>query len=475
MGRHSRRRLLVRISLLVAVGAALVAGGVALLLGNTAALRSSAQSSNRTDAYLLRVVNVERLVVDAETGLRGEVITGRRLFLQPLYRAQTELPAATRALEESVLATRVYRSQAEALMSAVTAYMSGYLPRVVGLAESDLRRSQSFAVTLQGKYLVDAVRTQAGRLEQLLSTSQSARQRSAHSTATTSIDDAIAVLVLLTLLTVALGGYLGRLVVDRERASERIQATARTLQESILPPSVPPIAGCELAVRFIPGKGPVSGDFYDVLKVEPDTWAVLIGDVCGKGAPAAAATAMARWTLRSSLSRGDTPSEALRLLNDVMLGNQPDDRFITAACLKLCVEPGLLTIDIVCAGHPAPVLVPAEGLPSALSVRGDLLGVMPDVRLETTVVQLRPGDALVAYTDGVTDQGSEVRLSPEQALRERSPGSSAEELAGILEDLSRSPIGRHPDDIAIVALRFVGQKADVGAPAPVSSAGAGVR
>ncbi len=475
MGRLTQRPLRMRISLLVGVGAVLVAGGVALLLGNTVALRSSAQSSNRTDAYLLRVVNVERLVVDAETGLRGEIITGRRLFLQPLNRAEAELPAATRALEVSSSATRAYRSQAEALIRAVTAYMSGYVPRVVGLAESDLRRSQSFAVTLQGKHLVDAVRTRAGRLEQLLSTSQSARQRAAHQTASTSIDEGVAVLVLLTLLTVALGAYLGRLVVDREQARERIEATARTLQESILPSDLPRIAGCELAVRFIPGRGPVSGDFYDVLQVEPDTWAVLIGDVCGKGAPAAAATAMARWTLRSSLSRGATPTEALRLLNDVMLGNQPDDRFITAACLKLTVEPGLLTVEVVCAGHPAPVFVPAEGSPAAMSVRGDLLGVMPAVRLEATVVQLRPGDGLVAYTDGVTDQGSEVRLSPEQALRERSPRAGAEELAGILEDLSRRPIGRHPDDIAIVALRFVGQEAEVATPAPVSSAGSGVR
>jgi serine phosphatase RsbU (regulator of sigma subunit) len=182
-----------------------------------------------------------------------------------------------------------------------------------------------------------------------------------------------------------------RLVVARERARQPIQETARTLQESILPGGVPPIAGCELAVRFIPGRGPVSGDFYDVLEIAPDTWGVLIGDVCGKGVPAAAATAMARWTLPSALSRPAAPSEALRLLNDVMPGNQPDDRFITAACLKLTVEPGIVTVDIVCAGHPAPVLVPAEGSPA---------------------------------------------------------GADAEELAGILEDLSRQPVGRHPDDIA---------------------------
>ncbi len=451
------------------VGAALVATGVALLLINTVALRRNADAANRADMYLLRVVNVERLVVDAETGLRGDVITGRKLFLAPLYQARAKLPAATLALTQSASASHAYRPESGALVAAVARYMSDYVPHVLTLARHDLRLARSFSVTLQGKHLVDGIRTRAGQLEQLLSNSEAARQRAARQTATHSIDEAIAVLVLLTLLTCALGAYLGRLVVSREQARERSEETTRILQESILPSGVRTIPCCELAIRFIPGGGPVSGDFYDVLEVEPGVSAVVIGDVCGKGAAAAAATAMARWTLRSSLAHGATPSQALKLLNDVMLGNQPDDRFITAACLKLRIHPGFIAVDIACAGHPAPIFVPATGSPVAVPARGDLLGVLPTIRLETAEIQLQPGDSLVTYTDGVTDQGPEERASPEQALRAHSVGADAEELAGILEDVAEQPVGPHPDDVAILALRFLGRPAEVRKIAPVSA------
>lgn len=262
-------------------------------------------------------------------------------------------------------------------------------------------------------------------------------------------------LVLLTLLTCALGGYLGHLVVARERARAQSDATARTLQESIHPPVMPEIPGCELAVRFRPGDGPVSGDFYDGFMVVPGTWALLIGDVCGKGAAAAAATAMGRWTLRSSLSEGATPAEALRLLNDVMLAHPEDPRFITALCMTVTLAQDEALVQLACAGHPAPVLVPADGTPSVIPAHGDLLGVFPDIRLHTTELTLRPGDSLVAYTDGVTDQGPEAVVPPEQALREQS-GTNADGLASTLERLSRRQAARRPDDVAIVALRFLG-------------------
>jgi hypothetical protein len=152
-----------------------------------------------------------------------------------------------------------------------------------------------------------------------------------------------------------------------------------------------------------------------------------------------------------------------------VLGHQSDDRFITAACLKLSLQPESLAVDIACAGHPAPILVPAEGTPAAVHARGDLLGVLPNIRLETAEVQLRPGDSLVAYTDGVTDQGPEARLTPVRALRRRTESGGAEELAGILEDVAHRPVGRHPDDIAIMALRFLRPGAEARALTPASA------
>jgi CHASE3 domain sensor protein len=453
---RERRWLRTRIAVVVLLGAVVVGTGVALLLSNTLGLRQSADTTVRSDVYLLRVVDLERLVVDAETGLRGDVITGRSLFLQPLHEAQAELPGATREVEQSAAATGADKAQVRALVSAVNAYMSNYVPGAVALVRQSPAAARSLSVTLEGKREVDAIRKIAGDLEQMLSHSSADRQRDARSTATTSVDESIAVLVLLTLLTCVLGGYLGHLAVAREHAREQSDTTARTLQESILPPAMPEIPGCELAVRFQPGDGPVSGDFYDAFLLEPDTWALLIGDVCGKGARAAAATAMGRWTLRSSLSEGATPAEALRVLNDVMLAYPDDPRFITALCLTVTLTPDAAQVRIACAGHPAPILVPADGTPSAVATHGDLLGIFPDVRLEVTALTLRPGDSLVAYTDGVTDQGPEAIASPEQALREQ-PGTNADELASTLERLARRPFARHPDDVAVLALRFLGR------------------
>jgi CHASE3 domain sensor protein len=109
MGR--RLRLPIRIAIVVAVGAAAVAVGVALLLGNTVELRDNAGATIQTNRYLIAVSSVERLVVDAETGLRGYVITGRRLFLQPLSAAVMRFPAAAAALEQAAEREHAFTDQ----------------------------------------------------------------------------------------------------------------------------------------------------------------------------------------------------------------------------------------------------------------------------------------------------------------------------------------------------------------------------
>lgn len=446
--------------MVVAVGAMLVGGGLALLLVNTHALRRSTDATTHAQMYLLSVVELERLVVDAETGLRGEVITGKTLFLAPLYSAQARLPAAIAALRHAASTDNAYQQRSAALIAAARSYMSVYVRAVVALAARDLPAARSVAVTLQGKREVDGIRARVADLEALLAHSQAQRQRNAREIANRSIVEAIVVLVLLTLLTGAVGGYLGHLAVARDRAREQSERTSRILQESVLPLAVPPIPGCELATRFIPGGEVVSGDFYEVLEVVPGCWALIIGDVAGKGAAAAAATAMARWTLRSSLATGASPADALRFLNDVVLRQDPGGRFITAACMRLTLETESARVEVACAGHPAPIMVPRVGMATRVDAEGDLLGMGPAMRLQTAELELRPGDALVAYTDGVTDQGPERRLSPEQALRDRAPGADAEQLAAMLEALSRDPAGTHPDDIAILALRFLGQEVD---------------
>ena len=98
------------------------------------------------------------------------------------------------------------------------------------------------------------------------------------------------------------------LAIDNARLYEERASVARTLQRSLLPPVLPDVPGIELAARYVAaGEGnEVGGDFYDCFRTGDGEWAVVIGDVCGKGAEAAAVTALARYTVRASATRDST-------------------------------------------------------------------------------------------------------------------------------------------------------------------------
>jgi serine phosphatase RsbU (regulator of sigma subunit) len=457
-------RLPARIALVVAAGALLVALGVTLLLVNTVKWHDSADATGRSDDYLVAAINLERLVVDAETGLRGYVITGRPLFLAPTHDAQQNYAKAKAALTHTATADGTYIGEATALEHAGDAYMTGYLPRTLSLTARDLPASRGYATTLAGKQLVDDVRARAAALERLVSARERTRQDAAKSEASHSTVEAILVLVLLTAGTLLLGVFLGYLVLSRERARERSERTVDVLRQSLLPTSLPAIPGCELAVRFHPAREAelVGGDFYDAFAVSDGRWAIVVGDVCGKGAEAAAVTAMARWTLRSLASWAVSPDEALRFLNRAMLGEDLEGRFITLAYLLLTIEDGKARVSVACAGHPPPILVPASGEPRVLPARGTLLGIWPDIRLQTTELGLAHGDAIVVYTDGVSDPGPGPERQPAELLRGHSQGAGAHELADALERYATHLSGPRRDDIAIFAVQFTGREQDKG-------------
>ena len=431
------------------------------MLSNTFGLRSSNDATIRTDAYLLRVVDVERLVVDAETGLRGYLLTGESRFLQPTLAAERQLPAAYGALQQTASRAGAYEPRVRALVASSSAYISGYLRNELSLAQRNLAEARSVAATQLGKDRVDAIRARAAALEGLLAVRQSARQAAARHTADHSITEAIVLLVLLTGLTLLLGGYLGRMAVQRQIARDQALDTTRTLQQSILPARVPEIPGCELAIRFRPiGGGLVGGDFYDVYEVVPGSWAVIVGDVCGKGAEAAAVSAMARWTLRSLIGTSVAPADAMRFLNESMLRQAVDVRFITLAYLLITVDGKTARAEVACAGHPPPVIMPADGEPATIDAAGDLLGVWNEIDLHTAKLRLSASDAVVLFTDGITEQGPGEPPEPDRLLAERPAGADAEQLASALEDRAIPSRGGPRDDIAIVALRFLGEDAD---------------
>ena len=236
---------------------------------------------------------------------------------------------------------------------------------------------------------------------------------------------------------------------------------ARTLQESLLPPELPQPPGLEVAARFhAAGEGfEVGGDFYDVFDTGSQRWAAVIGDVCGKGPEAAAVTALARYTLRATAMTEHVPSRILATLNEAMLRQRSDRRFSTVLYACLDQRGGSRCLRFASGGHPLPLILRADGHAAEVGPPGTLLGIVPDPELTDEEVALRPGDAVVLYTDGVTDAAApDLVREPEDlaaALGAR-PGESADAIAERLLRLAVTAgdgAAAPRDDIAILVIK----------------------
>ena len=130
---------------------------------------------------------------------------------------------------------------------------------------------------------------------------------------------------------------LAAIVTERRRADDALAHIARTLQSSLLPSSLPQIPAVETAARFRPAQGglQVGGDFYDVFDVGGGSWAIVVGDVCGKGPEAATVTALARYTLRAAAMYERSPSRILSLLNEALLRQRSPTELCTVAYVRL--------------------------------------------------------------------------------------------------------------------------------------------
>jgi serine phosphatase RsbU (regulator of sigma subunit) len=254
--------------------------------------------------------------------------------------------------------------------------------------------------------------------------------------------------------------------IDNARLHRDRSHIARTLQRSLLPPRLPRIEGFEIAARYrAAGEGnEVGGDFYDVFQRTDSSWIVALGDVCGKGAEAAALTALARYTLRAAAISDGAPRALLASLNEAIVRDRrdesPSDRFMTAVTGCLDLDPEHPVLAIGSAGHPPPVLVRADGTAEPIDIRGRALGLLPGVEVGSCKIALRPGDALVLYTDGVLDAGAPKRpLAMEElveAARAVARGPAAEMARAVERAALDRAVGAPRDDIAIVVLRREG-------------------
>ncbi len=242
-------------------------------------------------------------------------------------------------------------------------------------------------------------------------------------------------------------------------AAEEARELARTLQAGLLPVYLPEPAGIEAAAYFRPGGSgtEVVGDFYDLFQSSEGTWEAVVGDVCGKGVPAATVTALARYTIRAAAMASDAPRSVLATLNRALLDQQPEDgRFLTAAVAKLTPSADGVEVSLCSGGHTPALLRRADGTVEALGTPGTLLGAFDEVTLHDARAVLGPQDALVLYTDGITEARNGPERFGEGRLRAvlSGPAASAEELAVRIEDaVADFALGDPADDMAVLVLR----------------------
>ncbi len=251
------------------------------------------------------------------------------------------------------------------------------------------------------------------------------------------------------------------LAVDSALQYQERAYVARTLQQSLLPGTLPAVPGADLAAEYVPaGEGmEVGGDFFDVFAIgDADEWALVIGDVCGKGAEAAAVTALARYTLRAVSTRSPSPAATLATLNEEMLRQMPEPRFLTAVLGHLTVRPGGdAEGTLASGGHLPPLFLRAGGTPEVAACSGTLLGVEPDAEATDCPFTLGPGDALVLYTDGITEARVDRPLSPEalaaalQASLADGAAAIARRAVALAEEQAEDGLR---DDVAVLVVRI---------------------
>lgn len=253
-------------------------------------------------------------------------------------------------------------------------------------------------------------------------------------------------------------------VRDELVAVQRDLSTASSIQQSLLPKTFPPFPDrpeVDVFARMHTAKE-VGGDFYDFYFVDEDRLAFAIGDVSGKGIPAAIYMAVSRTLLKAIAHQVAEPGEVLRRLNTLLIPESDAHTFVTAFYGVLNVRTGVVLYGS--GGHNPPYVVRANGGVEQLPLcEGALLGKIMNVDFETKRLQLEPGDAMFLYTDGVSEaMDPEMNMYEEARLESylrAAAGSSIEDLVqGSIADLKKhTRDALQSDDITVLTLRYAGR------------------
>lgn len=250
-------------------------------------------------------------------------------------------------------------------------------------------------------------------------------------------------------------------VEDRSRLERRAEElleqhdlAPQLWAKRLAPDDLPDIEGFEVASVYEAGTGVMAGDFYDVVQLSPTRLAVLIGDVSGHGIEPSITAFQVKYLLRVFLRQYRDPAQALEEMNDLLSSQTRGDEFVSVCVVVFDTEAA--TLRHASAGHPAAWLW-HDGEVRALRSTGPLLSIDPNASYTSREVELRSGDVLMLYTDGLSEARHGEQLFGEDraaGVLRRDPGQDAESLCkSVLEaarDFAAAPLS---DDVAILAIR----------------------
>jgi PAS domain S-box-containing protein len=240
-------------------------------------------------------------------------------------------------------------------------------------------------------------------------------------------------------------------ITDRVRAEQRLQElltaqsrVAAALQASLVPHRLPSIPSTDIANRYEPaGDGSeIGGDFFDVFTLDHECWGMVLGDVSGKGAEAAAVTALARYTLRALAQPHHSPSRTLREVNTRLLADTEIERHCTLvyAIAQPTCDGVELTLSL--AGHHPPLVLRGSGAVEPVGRLGTALGLLDEPELYDSTVTLDDGDLICMFTDGLVE------------ARDGTDLFGTERVAKLLADRQASPPDEVAEELVAAARRF---------------------
>ncbi|QNN51617.1 SpoIIE family protein phosphatase [Nocardioides mesophilus] len=243
------------------------------------------------------------------------------------------------------------------------------------------------------------------------------------------------------------------IAIDNSQLHSELRDVALKLQHAVLPAGLPKLDDVELAVCYQPaGRTDAGGDFYDVLPLDEGRLAVFVGDVMGRGVQAASAMAQMRSAVRTLVALDPEPATVMTGL-DVVFDKLDMDQLVTV--VYAVVDPARQQVRVINAGHPAPLVLGADGSSAEVTTSGTLLLGVGGGRREVVTAPLRDEDTLLLFTDGLVERRGEdleqgsVRLR--RAAVELLPPRALDEGLPMLVEAVRDP--DRDDDVAALAVR----------------------